>query len=239
MKKNLLVICCGKRAYHQSWKEFHKDYNFDLALIVFDETYFTDHNSQNAKYVFMNRGRKYENIATCISKDIYRKYEHIGIIDHDVDAEPPLIHNLFEFGIKHNFDLYQPAYNREGHPSHVDFLAVEPEYDYRVFNTVEIMCPFFSQRAYNVVCNEFDTSPFMQGYGLEYAWEGILGSYEGKTIFGGNVGVIDKYPITHLDPIVQRFETSEPDIWYYRTKYLYKRMAPFNRDVIKGVKVEE
>lgn len=236
VKKNLLVICCGKRALHQQWEELHTDYNFDLALLIFDGTDFEDKNSKAARFIFKDKGYKFENIAKFITKDIYRQYEQIGVIDHDVKTTPKVMNDLFDYGKSHNFDLYQPAYTQEGYPSHPYFMVADPRFDYRIFNTVEIMCPFFSQNAFNVIVNEFDTSPYKQGYGLEYAFEGLLGSYNGTTVFGGLVAVVDKYPVMHCDPIVQRLEVSEPDIWYYRHKYKYVRMMPFNRDIIRGVK---
>lgn len=238
IKNNLLIICCGKDSLHQQWVTDHSTLSFDLCLLVYDETNYSDLNSSKARYTFNHKGYKFENISRFVTKDIYRQYDFIGIIDDDILTTPEDIDTLFAMGRKHNFDLFQPSYSREGHPSHVDFLATEPQFDFRLFNTVEIMCPFFSQRAYNVVCNEFDTSPYKMGYGLEYAFEKLLSSQNGQTVFGGYVAVVDKIVVKHCNPITQRFEISEADIWYYRNKYQIPYLRVFDRNIITGVKIE-
>lgn len=236
-KNNLLIICCGKDSLHQQWKTNHQTQNFDLCLIIYDRSIYEDENTKSAKFVFYNNGFKFENIAKCITKEIYRLYDFVGIIDDDILTTPEDINNIFAMGKNQNFDLFQPAYTHDGHPSHADFLVQDCNYDYRIFNTVEIMCPFFSQRAYNVICNEFDTSPYKMGYGLEYAFEKLLSSQSGQTIYGGLVAVIDKIPVKHCRPITPRPEVSEPDIWYYRNKYLISYLRVFDRSVVQGVKI--
>jgi hypothetical protein len=236
MKNNLIVICAGKNSLHQQWGDL-SSYNFDVAVIVYDNTDYSDEVKQQAKYLFKNSDRKFKNIKKCITYDIYSKYEYIGIIDDDIDVLPKTINDVFVMAKKCNFDLCQPTLDG-GYYSHPQTITV-PGCDFRISNVVEIMCPFFSKRAFDACVFDFDTSPHGQGYGLEYSWEYNLRSHNGITKFGGFVAFIDKYTMKHMNPVVSRLEVSEPDTKYFRDKYYVDHEWVFNDQVIKGYKIQD
>ena len=235
MKSNLLVINSGKDALHQNWIQDHTEYGFDLCLIIYDDAEYTDLNSSKAKYIFKNNDYKYKNIKKYITKEIYSKYEYIGIIDDDMETTPEKVSEVFTMAKKHNFDLCQPTLTHDSYSSHRQTLTHSGS-DFRISNAVEIMCPFFSSRALDAVIDDFDTSPFGQGYGLEYSFQHHLESKTGKTKFGGWVAFIDKITMRHTKPVVSRMEVSEPDTWHYRKKYGIEHLWVFDDSIIKGYK---
>lgn len=216
-KDNLLIIACGQNALHQQWLELHTDFNFDLCLLVYDDTEYQDHNSKSAKYIFKRKAYKWSNIANFITKSVYKPYKYIGILDDDILTNIPTIHNLFEYGKRLDFDLFQPALSHDSYFSHGATLQI-PNADFHLLNTVEIMNPFFSNRAFNVCSNEFDMGPYGQGYGLELSWQALLSPKDGRTIFGGLVGVIDKYPVRHTKPVTP-FPHSDEETNFFRDRY--------------------
>jgi hypothetical protein len=216
-KENLLVIPCGQNSLHQQWKELHNDFNFDLCLLIYDDTQYKDHNSKSAKYVFKRKAYKWSNIANFITKSLYRPYKYIGIIDDDILTNITTINNLFDYGKRLNFDLFQPALSHDSYFSHSATLQISNA-DFHLLNTVEIMNPFFSNRAFNICSNEFDIGPYGQGYGLELSWQALLSPREGISIFGGLVGVIDKYPVIHTKPVTS-FPYSDEETDFFRARY--------------------
>ena len=60
-KSNLVIITCGPKSLHQQWEKNHTtDSNFDLALLIYDDTVYTDQNSLNAKYIQQSEGIKFK-----------------------------------------------------------------------------------------------------------------------------------------------------------------------------------
>lgn len=236
MNKNLVISCAGKDALHQKWEDLHTDFGFDLALLIYDEAKYADKNSNAAKFQFQWKGRKFENIHRFLSeKENWEQYDRVGVVDDDVLTTPHDISKLFEMGVKHEFDLWAPAMGNGSYVSHKATIQNQ-EYGFRTSNVVEIMCPFWTRRALEVCLDDFVDGPNKQGYGLEYSWEALLESYNGKTKFGGWVAIVDKYPVVHTKPVVQRPEISEPDTWHFRKKYNVDHEWVFNENIMRGFK---
>ena len=142
---------------------------------------------------------------------------------------------MFNMGKHHSFDLWSPAMGEGSYISH-RATARRPEYDFRISNVVEIMCPFWTRRALEACLPDFVDAPNKQGYGLEYSWEAILESRNGKTKFGGWVAIVDKYPMVHTKPVTQCPDISEPDTWHFRRKYGVEHLWVFNEGIKKGYK---
>ena len=232
--KNLLVITCGKDSLHTKWNNISLR-SFDLCLLVYDNTDFADLVSSNAKYIIKSENSKWHNIYTHVPYTMYNNYEQIGILDEDMETTVENINLIFDFGKKYNFDLYAPALTHDSYYSHSQTLQ-QKRCDFRITNTVEQMCPFFSVRAYDKLRSEFVASEYAWGYGLEFSFENILKSEQGKTIFGGYVGIIDKYAIKHTRKITNRIDISEPEINFYRRRNNIKRPGVFLDYMIKGYK---
>ena len=234
MKPNLLVICCGKDALHQKWG-YYSQYNFDVFLLIYDDADYSSEVIAKAKWVIKDKGYKFPLMKRYITPEIYSQYEFIGNIDDDIETTPETIDNIFKMAKYHNFDLCQPTLTHDSYRSHPQTLKHDG-YDFRITNTVEIMCPFFSRQAFANCVFDFDTAPHSMGYGLEYSWQWVLESYKGRTELGGWVAFIDKYPVKHTKPVTKRLEISEPDIWHYRKKYDIDHLWVFDDNIIKGFK---
>lgn len=235
MHKNLIISCAGKDALHQKWSNDHTEFGFDLALLIYDGTIYDDENSNKAKFKKYYDGRKFENIHKFLSEEDWSQYDRVGVIDDDCLTTPGDIQKLFRMGEEHNFDLWAPALGQGSYVSHRATIQ-RPEFDFRISNVVEIMCPFWTRRALEACLDDFIDGPNKQGYGLEYSWEAILESKEGKTKFGGWVAIVDKYPVVHTKPVVQRPEVSEPDTWHFREKYGVQHLWVFREEIMKGYK---
>lgn len=236
MNRNLVISCAGKDALHQKWEDVHTDFGFDLALLIYDGAKYSDKNSNAAKFQLDWKGRKFENIHKFLSdKKNWEQYDNVGIVDDDCLTTPHDISKLFAMGDEHNFDLWAPALAAGSYASHRATVQ-RPEYDFRISNVVEIMCPFWKKRALEACLDDFVDGPNKQGYGLEYSWEAILDSREGKTKFGGWVAIVDKYPMVHTKPVVSRPEISEPDTWHFREKYGVQHLWVFREEIMKGFK---
>jgi hypothetical protein len=235
MNKNLILICAGKDALHQRWEQLHLDHGFDLALLVYDGTVYDDPNSNAAKWNLHCAGMKFENIHRFLTEQDWSQYDSIGMIDDDVLTTPADIQAVFAMGRHHQFDLWSPAMGEGSYISH-RATAQQPDYDFRISNVVEIMCPFWTRRALEACLPDFVDAPNKQGYGLEYSWEALLESHNGRTKFGGWVAIVDKYPMVHTKPVTQCPDISEPDTWHFRRKYGIEHLWVFNEQVLKGYK---
>lgn len=235
MHKNLLLCCAGKNSLHQKWEELHTEFGFDFALLIFDGAVYDDKNSDAAKFKGNYTAKKFENIHRFLTEEDWSGYDRVGIIDDDCLTSPGDIQKLFEMGESHNFDLWAPALGQGSYISH-GATVHRPEFDFRISNVVEIMCPFWSRRALEACLDDFIDGPNRQGHGLEYSWEAILDSYNGKTKFGGWVAIVDKYPMIHTKPVTQNLEVSEPDTWHFRKKYNVDHPGVFRENMIRGYK---
>lgn len=235
MNKNLIISCAGKDALHQNWEDLHTDFGFDLALLIFDSTEYADKNSTAAKWSLQYKGMKFENIHKFLSEEDWSQYDRVGILDDDIQTTPHNIQKLFEIGQRHHFDLWSPSLDDGSYASHRATVR-RPEFDFRVSNVVEIMCPFWTRDALEVCLDDFIDGPNKQGHGLEYSWEALLESHNGKTKLGGWVAIVDKYPVVHTKPVTQNLEISEPDTWHFRKKYNVDHEWIFNEAAIKGYK---
>lgn len=219
MAKNLLIICCGKDSLHQQWKQLHVEHGFDLALLIYDGSEYTDENSKAAKWMMQYNGRKFENIHKFLKTEDVSEYEYIGNIDDDILTTPHDLGKIFEMGKKHNFDLFSPALTEDSYINHIG-TRVNRKLDFRTSNVVEIMNPFWSKRALDACVDDFVDGPNKQGYGLEYSWEAILESKQtGKTKFDGWVAIIDRYPVKHTRPTNNRLDLAMPDMHHFQKKY--------------------
>lgn len=233
MARNLVIICAGQDSLHQRWKQLCTDHGFDLALLVYDGAVYHDHNSEHARWVMHRAARKFDNIHHFLTTQDWSEYDQVGIVDDDMLTSPADIGRIFDLGRRHEFDLYAPSLAPGSYVSHA-VTQCRPEYDFRISNVVEIMCPFWSRRALLHCLPDFIDGPNKQGYGLEYSWEALLASHAGKTKFGGWVAMIDRHPMVHTKPVVARPEVSEPDTWHFRRKYNVDHLWVFNEQVIKG-----
>jgi hypothetical protein len=193
MKKNLIIMPAGPTALFQDWEDYSK-YNFDLAIVNWSDVELK--NTEHAKYLENIKGQKWKITDAFAKKYDLSQYEYIWQLDDDCLTHPATIDATFDFCKEHNLDLAQPALTPDSYRVHPPTFLI-PGAKMHITNTVEIMCPIFSQRAWPVCSEHFGKMPAGIGYGMEGYWSDVLRSDSGTTKFGGRVAVIDIYPIKH------------------------------------------
>lgn len=197
MKQNLLIIPAGPTSLFQNWNDYSK-FNFDTAIISWSNTELQ--NTQYATYKENISGQKWRIVSEFVKLHDLSQYEYIWVLDDDCLTTPEGIDATFNFCKEHNLDLSQPALTPDSFGTHPSSYLI-PGAKFHITNTVEIMCPIFSQQAW-VSCSEhFGLMPLGVGYGLEGHWTHVLDSETGTTKFGGQVAVIDMYPVKHTKPV--------------------------------------
>jgi len=197
MKQNLLIIPAGANALFQQWEDY-SNFNFDLAVLNWSSAPLT--NLEHATYVETTPGQKWKIVADFASKQDLSQYEYIWILDDDCLTHPATIDATFNLCKEYNLDLAQPALTPDGDRTHPSTFLI-PGAKLHYTNTVEIMCPIFSQRTWPECSAHFGKMPAGVGYGMEGYWSDILESATSITKFGGRVAVIDIYPVKHTKTV--------------------------------------
>jgi hypothetical protein len=197
MKKNLLIIAAGPDALFQEWGEY-KDYDFDVAIIRWGD--FDLKNVEDAAYYESITGYKFHIIDKFRKKHDISQYEYIWCLDDDCISTWDLVEETFKFMKDENLDMAQPALEPSGCWAWEQTKCVLGS-KMRISDCVEIMAPIFSQRAWQVCCDDIlEKLPFGAGYYLEGYWKAKLESHTGTTKFGGRVAIIDRLPVYHTKP---------------------------------------
>ena len=234
MKKNLLIIPSGVDALFQEWSGDYNTHNFDLAVINWSGAELK--NTESATYVENIPGWKWKIIAEFVKRHDVSQYEYIWCLDDDCLTVPELVSATFDFCKENNLDMAQPALTPDSFYSHLPTVLIDGA-SMHITNTVEIMCPIFSQRAWQETVAGYAEMPTGIGYGLEGYWEGMLGSATGTTKFGGRVAVIDQYPVKHIKPVTTNAQFKarglDPDI---DGLYFYNMGYPWTFTTIEVVK---
>ena len=207
MKPNLLIICAGPGSVHEQWDDYDQ-YNFDLAILQWN-TGDRLPNTERATYYEQISGHKFHNIAKFMNMHDSTGYEYVQILDDDCITTPELIAATFDYCRDNGFDIAQPALTHESYIAHEPTKLI-PDARHHITDTVEIMCPIFSQRCWPEAAALFEMLPDGTGPELEVYWRIVFESDRGTTKYGGKVGVIDQYPVYHGRPV------TTPDMWAAR-----------------------
>lgn len=196
MKENLVIIPAGPDALFQDWPDY-TTFNFDLALVLWTPCNLK--NAENAKFYDIIPDHKWKLIFHFASKYDLSNYEYIFVLDDDILTSPEVIDLIFRFCKEYNLDLAQPAMSLDSYHAGSSSTLI-PGAKMHITNSVEIMCPIFSKRAWPICISHADKMPIGVGFGLEGFWTKELESQGGITKFGGLVAVIDQYPVKHTRP---------------------------------------
>ena len=193
MKQNIVIIPAGPNALFQNWTDYSK-FNFDTAIINWSNADLK--NTEHATYKENIVGQKWRIVSEFAKLHDLSQYEYIWVLDDDCLTTPEGIEATFNMCKEYDLDLAQPALTPDSFGSHKSTFLI-PGAKLHITNTVEIMCPIFSQRAWAACSIHFGLMPLGIGYGLEGHWTRMLDSESGTTKFGGKVAVIDMYPVKH------------------------------------------
>lgn len=199
--KNLVCIPSGKNSLHQHWNEIHTDYGFDLCLLQWDNTIFSDKNSLAAKYKIKHtnpqqNGVRFKMLYNFVKNNDIQNYDRLFWIDDDIETTPKEIAKFFSVCEEFNFDLAQPSLTPDSKHTYPITLT-NKKTNFRLTNTVEIMMPCFSTRALSSVIDLFENSKYGYGWGMELMWDKRLNTGNGISVFGGLIGIIDECQFKH------------------------------------------
>jgi hypothetical protein len=198
MKPNLLIMCAGPGAVFENWGDYSNE-NFDLAVLQWNAGDRLP-NTEHAAYYEQGAGQKFHNIDRFNEKYDLSAYEYIGVVDDDCITTAEEYSKMFEFCKQHGMDIAQPALTHNSYIAHEPTRQI-PDAVWHSTDTVEIMCPIFSQRCWPEAAALFGMLPDGTGHELEVYWRIVFESNNGTTKYGGRVGVIDQHPVFHSRPI--------------------------------------
>jgi hypothetical protein len=198
MKPNLLIICAGPGSVHEQWDDYDQ-YNFDLAILQWNAGERLP-NTDKVTYYEQISGNKFHLIDKFANMHDLSNYEYIWILDDDCITVPELVAATFDYCRDNDLDVAQPALTPESYIAHEPTRLIA-EARHHITDTVEIMCPIFSQRCWPEASALFGMLPDGTGHEFEVYWRIIFESDQGTTKYGGKVAVIDSYPVFHSRPI--------------------------------------
>jgi hypothetical protein len=182
MRKNLVISCVGPNSLHKSWLKENR--NFDLLLYYYGDV--KNLYKEDADCYFEKKGTKFNIIADL---DLANKYEYIFVPDDDLLMDCDDINRLFDLAKKHDLWVCQPSIM--GYYS-VHQTLHHPGCVLRYTNWVEIMCPCFSNYAFEVCQKTFNYSKSC--WGVEKLWNKKLGNPKDK------IAIIDDVIAQHTRP---------------------------------------
>jgi hypothetical protein len=199
---NLLIIPAGKKSEYIKWNSDLSHVNFDLCILNYEKNYtFDDITSKNAKFLLNKQGMKWKIISSLYKEmpELLENYEYTMMMDDDIETTPSNINKFFNIIKKENFDLSQPALSEGSTFSYPETLKINCYY--HITNMVEIMMPCFSKRYLKLALDDINNCITGIGWGLEGAWTKKYHAGYGRTIFGGNIGIIDCVDFFHKRPV--------------------------------------
>jgi hypothetical protein len=220
MKNNAVIITCGKNSLHQYWKNL-SSYNFDIYLIVYDETIFNSDSLKEITGIMYNTGWKWVLISEFLEKYNLNSYDYIMFMDDDLEILPTHLNDYFNYIKENNIHIAQPALTNDSYFSHR--VTLQKTKTHRIVNTVEIMCPTFNKECFNKALT-FLKIPNLRNNIIGICWylelliEDFLTDKNGNTISNGKVAIVDKYPVKHTKPIGLTYKNIDPgaDIEFYK-----------------------
>ncbi|WP_048693455.1 DUF707 domain-containing protein [Catenovulum maritimum] len=160
--KFLVFTSAGRSANVKQWANGAQ---FDLFVV--DYCNGDSNTKQFANYYLERKGGKFQNIHFCYTQDpdVFSAYDAIMVMDDDILLPADKINELFEFLMKEELSIIQPAFSARGKISH-KITKVNPNYQYRLTNFVEVTCPIFKTSELTSFLEFFD--PVANGGGVDW-----------------------------------------------------------------------
>jgi hypothetical protein len=129
--------------------------------------------------------------------DFYEKviaastYDHVLVVDDDIDFSPGDISRLFRLCVDHELFLAQPSLSWGTHANH-DVTLHNPACIVRRTRFIEVMAPCFSRAALERLRPTFRLN--RSTWGLDYAWASLLAGEH-------RIAVVDAVQVRHTKPV--------------------------------------
>ncbi len=185
MRDFLFYISCAKGVCEAEL--FNNNRLYDVAINDFTET---NTNPSLAEYKFSKDEWKYRHVKHDLSNIVFN-YKACAFFDDDVKISTEQINNLFEMGIKNNWNIWQASLTADSYSSWKHLYSKYNNLEARKTNTIEIMMPFFSKSALQKCWESFDIN--YSAWGLDVAWNYLLNN--------DKIMVVDAIPVHHVRPM--------------------------------------
>ena len=205
--RNCLISAVGRNSTHKQWT--HGFCNFDLHLIVYDDSQNMYHN--DAKFVSCMKGYKMQIIYKYIMQhpEYLDSYDYFFFPDDDISASSNEINQLFDLMEKYKIEIGQPSlrmsYYSWKHTLQNRYCIL------RYTNCIEMMIPCFSNSALRKVLFTFNENT--TGWGIEAHWPLLL-----KTNHK-DMAVFDQISVVHTRPVQANRSKHRQDMIDYLSKY--------------------
>jgi hypothetical protein len=188
-REHLLVVVLTDSNRFLNWFNFEESRNWDLWIL--------DLCQANEFGKLADAEIKVEGFVTKtvlfsqLKQEILQSgYKQISFFDDDLETSVETINELFEFGSKYGFCLFQPALSYESEVNHENLRVVRTSAGYRSVPIVEIMCPFMRVDFYAEIANLSILA--QSGWGFDIA----ISEIAVKTFFANPI-VVDKLTVHH------------------------------------------
>ncbi len=188
---NCVIAAVGRDSLHREWIKDKSHKNFELHLIVYDDS--KPKYEEDTSFIYQARGRKLKLVYEYfrMHPEYIDRYDYFFIADDDISATAKQISDLFAIMDKYKLKIAQPTLT----DSYFTFRHTlqDKRYRLRFTNFVEMMIPCFSRDALKKVLFTFNENP--TGWGAEYHWNKLLGCSRNE------MAVIDEIAMRHTRPL--------------------------------------
>ncbi len=193
MKKNLLITTIGRDNKLADWIDGYR--SFDVAIVNYDGHNIYKYITRELAHCYTFPTFKYPGIYKMMSVNPrIGNYDYFFMPDEDIYISCDDINRLFLETEKRKLDLACPSIENSdiSFPSW-SLFEHRDGIDITYTNFVEVMCPVFSKRAFDLCLNTFNKS--QSGWGIDLVWPKIIGDT------GSNIAVIHSIIARHTRKI--------------------------------------
>ena len=193
MTRNLLITTIGKDNKLADW--LNGDKNFDVALVNYDGHNVYKSIMRDVSFCYTFPTFKYPGIYKLANVNpLISDYDYYFMPDEDIYITCDDINRLFARTREMKLDLSCPSIEESAisFPSWTIFKH-QDKTDIVYTNFVEVMCPVFSKKAFDLCLPSFNKS--QSGWGIDLVWPKIIGD------MGSNIAVIHSITARHTRKI--------------------------------------
>lgn len=213
LKRNCVVAAVGKNSLHREWRKGKTEPDFDLHLIVYDQSFNTFY--EDADFISYRRGYKMKLVYHYLMEhpEYLEHYAYFFIPDDDIRMDADNINKLFCEMEERRIEIAQPGLSH----SYYTFKHTLRDRTcvLRYTNFVEIMLPCFSRAALKKVLHTFDANE--SGWGIEDHWPVLIETNQ------KDMAIMDGIYAEHTRPIQSYSEKNMKEMMDYRKRYGLRR----------------
>jgi glycosyltransferase involved in cell wall biosynthesis len=204
-KRYCVISAVGKDSLHKEWLKGKEKPEFDLHLIVYDNSFNTFYNDTD--FISCKRGYKLKLVYDYLKNHPeYMEYNYFFIPDDDIQSNTDNINLMFHYMEQYHLEIAQPGLSQSyyTYPHTLrDKLCI-----LRYTNFVEIMLPCFSKRALIAVLETFNANE--SGWGIEGHWPILIDSTH------KDIAILDQIEMVHTRPIQSFSKKNAKELFEYK-----------------------